>query len=52
MKKTVEYAKMMEKAGASILTCHGRTREMKGQMTVSSSGGLSNCQEWEIETRG
>jgi tRNA-dihydrouridine synthase 1 len=34
--KTIEYAKMMESAGASILTCHGRTREMKGQMTVSS----------------
>jgi tRNA-dihydrouridine synthase 1 len=33
--KTIEYAKMMESAGASILTCHGRTREMKGQMTVS-----------------
>jgi tRNA-dihydrouridine synthase 1 len=35
VKKTVEYAQMMEKAGASILTCHGRTREMKGQVTVS-----------------
>ena len=43
--KTIEYAKMMESAGASILTCHGRTREMKGQMTVSS--GLMR----EIEVR-
>jgi tRNA-dihydrouridine synthase 1 len=33
--KTIEYAQMMEKAGASILTCHGRTREMKGHNTVS-----------------
>lgn len=31
--KTIEYAQMMEKAGASILTCHGRTREMKGHNT-------------------
>ncbi|KAI5449461.1 tRNA dihydrouridine synthase [Naganishia albida] len=31
--KTIAYAQMMERAGASILTCHGRTREMKGQIT-------------------
>lgn len=33
--RTIEYAKMMEAAGASILTIHGRTREMKGHKTVS-----------------
>lgn len=33
MEKTIAYAKMMEAAGAQILTCHGRTREMKGQAT-------------------
>lgn len=31
--KTIAYARMMEAAGAQILTCHGRTREMKGQNT-------------------
>ncbi|GAB1524827.1 tRNA dihydrouridine synthase [Rhizoctonia solani] len=31
--KTVEYAKMMERAGAQIVTCHGRTREQRGVNT-------------------
>ncbi|EHK16632.1 uncharacterized protein TRIVIDRAFT_41234 [Trichoderma virens Gv29-8] len=31
--KTLEYAKMVLKAGASILTVHGRRREQKGHLT-------------------
>lgn len=38
--KTLEYARMILRAGAKILTVHGRTRDMKGQLT-----GVAN---WSI----
>jgi len=34
VEKTVEYARMLERAGAQIITCHGRIREQRGQNTV------------------
>ena len=30
VQRTVEYARMIEAAGASVLAVHGRTREMRG----------------------
>ena len=40
VEKTVEYAKMLERAGAQIITCHGRIREQRGQNTVCGDSPL------------
>lgn len=40
VEKSIAYAKMIQRAGAQIVTVHGRTREMKGHKT-----GLA---DWDI----
>lgn len=39
MEKSINYAKMLEQSGCSLLAVHGRVKEQKGVLT-----GLANWQ--------